>query len=130
MSCSMSFVDLLVPRPCPYELIRIGGLGDGAYLIPDDLEGIDSCFSPGVSNYKDFEDALVEQYEIKCHMCDYSSDPSRLRTPLIEGMQTFKRKWLDINRSSDSISLQNWIDEYSPDSSRDLILQMDIEGAE
>ena len=29
--------------------------GDGGYLVPDDLEGIVACFSPGVSNVAGFE---------------------------------------------------------------------------
>jgi hypothetical protein len=120
----------LIPRPCPFELIRIGGLGDGAYLVPNDLEGIDACFSPGVNNFKNFEDTLTNEYGIKCHMCDFSSDQDKLRTPLVEGMQTFKKKWLDIDGGKDSISLKEWVEELSPDASKDLILQIDIEGAE
>ena len=27
----------------------IGGAGDGGYLVPDDLDGIEYCFSPGVN---------------------------------------------------------------------------------
>ena len=63
-------------------------------------------------------------------MCDFTSDPSQFSTPLIEGMQTFKKKWLDIDGGEDSISLTEWINEYSPDPQNDLILQIDIEGAE
>ena len=65
---------ILKPKPCPYPLIRIGGKSDGAYLVPDDLEGIDSCFSPGVCNSKRFEDHLAKEYAIKSYMCDFSSD--------------------------------------------------------
>ena len=39
----------------PYKLIRLGGRGDGAYLLPDDLQDIQACFSPGVSDSKLFE---------------------------------------------------------------------------
>ena len=120
----------LIPKSCPFKLIRIGGSGDGAYLVPDDLDGIDACFSPGVNNFKSFEDTLTNEYGIKCHMCDLSSDPSQFRTPLIKGMQTFKKKWLDVDGGVDSISLSEWINEYSPDPNKDLILQIDIEGAE
>ena len=123
-------LELLRPKPCPFELIRIGGSGDGAYLVPDDLDGIDACFSPGVNNYKNFEDTLGNEYGIKCHMCDFSSDLSLFMTPLIEGIQTFKKKWLDIDGGDNSISLAEWIDEQSPDPSKDLMLQIDIEGAE
>ncbi len=33
----------------------MGGENDGGYLVPDDLEGIEYCFSPGVSNIATFE---------------------------------------------------------------------------
>lgn len=117
------------PEACPFPLIRIGGDRDGGYLLPDDLEGIEGCFSPGVNNYKYFEDELVHVYGIRCHMCDYSSDESKFRSPLIPGMQTFDKKWLDITGSSDSITLDQWVTQYSP-LGGDLLLQMDIEGAE
>lgn len=123
-------LDLLIPQPCPYPLIRIGGSGDGSYLIPNDLEGITACYSPGVNNFKSFEDEMAIQHGIKCHMCDYSSDLDRFSTPLISGLQTFKKKWLDIDNSVDSISLLHWIQELDPDPNSDLILQIDIEGAE
>ena len=123
-------LEMIIPSPSPFEFIRIGGNEDGAYLIPDDLEGVDACFSPGVDNFKNFEDRLTNQYGINCHMCDFSSNPEKFRTPLIEGMQTFKKKWLDINGSKDSISLKEWVEELSPNANKDLILQIDIEGAE
>ena len=37
------------------QLIRIGSPADGGYLIPDDLEGIRFCFSPGVAHSSAFE---------------------------------------------------------------------------
>ena len=51
--------------------------------------------APGVNNFKNFEDNLTKEHGIKCHMCDFSSNQENFRTPLIEGMQTFKKKWLD-----------------------------------
>ena len=98
--------------------------------MPDDLDGIDACFSPGVNNFKNFEDELTDVFGIKCHMCDYSSNVAQLKTPLRDGMQTFKKKWLDVDGGTDSITLEDWIEELSPAVDRDLILQMDIEGAE
>jgi hypothetical protein len=126
----MSTIQLLIPNSNPFDLIRIGGSGDGSYLIPDDLEGIDACFSPGVNNFKNFEDQLTNHYGIKCHMCDFSSNPRKFKTPLVKGMQTFKKKWLDVDGGNDSISLKEWVEELSPDANNDLILQIDIEGAE
>ena len=43
---------LLKPKASKTPLIRIGGDGDGSYLVPDDLEGITACFSPGVNRIK------------------------------------------------------------------------------
>ncbi len=114
----------------PFDLIRIGNGKDGTYLVPDDLEDIEACFSPGVNNYKYFEDYLASNYKIKSHMCDYSSDIDKFSTPIIPGMQTFEKKWLDVSGGKDSISLQDWVMKYSEGDESDLLLQMDIEGAE
>ena len=122
-------MQFMVPKPAPYSLIRLGGDGDGAYLLPDDLIGVTACFSPGVANRKDFEDELLKAHGIVSHMADFTSDEDKFRTPLIGG-QSFRKKWLDTNGSSDSVSLEEWVDELEPNPEDDLILQMDIEGAE
>lgn len=118
----------LKPKPSAFPLIRIGGDCDGSYLLPDDLGGITACFSPGVNNFKYFEDILVDKYGIDCHMCDYSSDLEKFRTPLKEGKQTFRKKWLDVKTEGNDLCLDDWVSEQSP--SGDLLMQMDIEGAE
>ena len=119
-----------IPQPCPYPLIRIGGASDGAYLVPKDFNGITACFSPGVFNTKDFEDELAEKHGIRSHMCDFSSDQHLFKTPLIEGMQTFEKKWLDLKNSASSLTLYDWVRNNESGELGDLILQMDIEGAE
>jgi hypothetical protein len=123
-------VSFLKPKPSPFSLVRIGKNEDGAYLVPDDLDGVTACFSPGVNNFKDFEDHLVRDFGIRCHMCDFSSDINNFKTPLVDGMQTFQKKWLDVDGSKDSLSLEEWVEELEPNNEQDLILQMDIEGAE
>ena len=118
----------LAPQPCGYPLRRLGGEGDGAYLVPDCLDTISTCFSPGVNNAKAFEDELTLDHGIACQMCDRSSDPSQFLTPLLPG-QVFRPLWLEPESSEESISLADWVDEAAPGSG-DFILQMDIEGAE
>lgn len=125
-----ALLELIKPQKCPYKLIRIGGNNDGAYLIPDDLKGIKVCFSPGVSNRKDFEDHLAKKFRIKSYLCDFSSDTNKFKTVLIKNMQFFDKKWLDVNNDINSMSLEEWVKKYVSDSSWDLMLQMDIEGAE
>lgn len=121
-------VALLFPRSCPYRMMRIGGNTDGAYLIPDDLSGVSACFSPGVANFKWFEDELAN-LGIRCHMADFSSDADRLATPLLSGMQTFLKKWISPDPAENSISIDDWVNQLEPGED-DLLLQMDIEGAE
>lgn len=126
---TMEALLVMRPKPAPVPLLRIGGEMDGAYLVPDDLKGIGACFSPGVNNWKTFEDDLVNAHGITCHMCDHSSDVEAFSTPLIEGRQTFIKKWLDVTGAPDAISLADWVACQAP-ADADLLLQMDIEGGE
>lgn len=120
--------EFLKPKASTSPLIRIGGDVDGSYLVPDDLDGIVACFSPGVNRTKYFEDFLADRYGIRSHMCDFSSDVEKLKTPLKPELQTFVKKWLDVSPGEDSISLDEWLRDH--DHQGDLLLQMDIEGAE
>ena len=52
-------VDLLRPVDAGHRLVRIGAEGDGGYLLPDDLDRISACFSPGVDRTATFENALA-----------------------------------------------------------------------
>ena len=126
----LQLLEAMRPKPSPAPLIRVGPDGDGGYLLPDDLKNIVACFSPGVANRKDFEDQLALDHGIASHLCDRSSDLDRLRTPLVHGLQTFEQLWLDANGAEESISLDDWVRRHRSDPREDLILQMDIEGAE
>jgi hypothetical protein len=119
----------LVPQPCGHSLILVGGRRDGGYLIPDDLSGIEACLSPGVYNVKHFEDELALRFGIRSFMCDFSSDPGNFPTPLMAGMQFFEKKWLDVKAGAESIDINDWVRSASS-CGADLLLQMDIEGAE
>lgn len=123
-------IRLMRPSPSPYILMRIGPNLDGSYLLPDDLEGVAACFSPGVSNWKAFEDELAVRFGIRSHLCDFSSDESAFATPLMPQLQTFEKKWLDLEGVADAITLDEWVARREPDPTADLILQMDIESAE
>ncbi|UOE44321.1 hypothetical protein [Agromyces larvae] len=122
-------VELITPVRCGIPLMRIGPKRDGGYLVPDDLDGIEACFSPGVANFKDFEDDLARRFGVKSFMCDYTSDVELLRTPLIDGLQRFEKKWLDVGPSENNLDINDWVRANSSPGA-DLLLQMDIEGAE
>jgi len=113
----------LHPVKTKYPLIRIGGNNDGGYLLPDDLSGVATCFSPGVDVTASFEIDLCKR-GIGSHLADASVDgaPSSF-TPL-----SFTKKYLDGINTDDYMTLEFWVRNKAKEG--DLILQMDIEGGE
>lgn len=113
----------LRPAASRRQLQRFGPAGDGGYLMPDDLDGVSACISPGVSTEAGFD------LEIAGRGIDvYLADASVSKPPIEHERFHFTRKFLDSYNSEDSIT----IDEYcsTVEVTGDLILQMDIEGAE
>ena len=119
-------IKLLVPTGCAKQLIRVGGETDGAYLIPDDLKEIEGCFSPGTSQEIGFEKELEESHNIKSFMCDASVDPESLD---LTGSH-FEPKWLGTFNDKCTQSLEHWVRNSPHANANNLLLQMDIEGAE
>jgi hypothetical protein len=120
-------IKALRPVKTDFELIRIGGDNDGGYLIPNDLEGIAACFSPGVADTASFEIALCKR-GIGSHLADASVDsaPSGF-TPI-----SFTKKYLDGYDDETNMTLKTWMNEKGLSNMRgaNFILQMDIEGGE
>jgi hypothetical protein len=121
----LSLMRTLSPRDCGVNLIRVGGSRDGGYLIPDDLDGVEYCFSPGVSTVSDFEDQLATLH-IRSFMADYSID----EPPISRQEFTFDRKFLASSDRNEFFTLASWKDKYLKNYKADLLLQMDIEGSE
>lgn len=112
------------PFACGHDLIRIGGAADGGYLLPDDLEGISACFSPGVDYTVSF-DLEMAQRGIRSRMADASVDGIGSDHPLL----TFEKLFIGPETSGNVTSMSDWINRLEPGQA-DLLLQMDIEGAE
>lgn len=116
---------LIQPKPSPAPLVRIGGNGDGGYLVPNDLDGITACFSPGVAESADFELALAE-IGVRSFMADYSVEG----TPVLNDLFDFEKLYLAThNEPGKFVRLDDWIIGKKQDKG-DLVLQMDIEGNE
>jgi hypothetical protein len=114
----------LHPVETKIPLIRLGAHGDGGYLLPDDIEGIVGCFSPGVDNRATFEEAILKR-GIPCFLADASVEGA----PITSDMVHFTRKYLGVVKSDLTMTFDDWIAEHCSGSA-DLMLQMDIEGAE
>ena len=119
------FLERLYPVKTGHDLIRLGSEGDGGYLLPDDLEGVTTCFSPGVSENSSFELDLYERFNIESYLCDNS-----VSWPSVDcdGFN-FIKKHLNSFTDSNAMTLESWVATYMPESG-DSILQMDIESAE
>lgn len=121
----LGLLKLMRPVPSPAPLVRVGPAGDGGYLVPDDLADIKACFSPGVSDEAGFELAFANR-GVPCFLADASVPEEPVKheniffDPLFLGA---------ISDSKRFISLEDWVNEKSVEDG-DLILQMDIEGAE
>jgi hypothetical protein len=112
------------PLTTEHPLIRLGDNGDGGYLVPNDLEGIAACFSPGVDNRASFETSMIER-GIPCFMADASVESPPINGP----MAHFTKKFLGVTNDAQTVTLDDWINAYHPGDD-DLLLQIDIEGAE
>jgi hypothetical protein len=121
----MALLERLQPQDCSRPLIRIGGERDGGYLVPDDLEGIRYCFSPGVNVTADFEQHLAS-LNIRSFLADYSVPGPPMQKPEF----VFDKRFLGVTDREPFITLQSWKDKYLRDYDGELLLQMDIEGAE
>jgi hypothetical protein len=118
------FFSLMNPLSTNHDLIRIGSEADGGYLIPDDLAGIEALFSPGVDVMSDFESQLATM-GIDCFLADYSVEQPPIAHPKFH----FEKKFLGLDNDVLFTTLEAWIQRNAAGRG-DMLLQMDIEGAE
>jgi hypothetical protein len=116
----------LKPMSSPdFKLIRLGPNSDGGYLVPDDLEGISACFSPGVNNVAGFELDCAER-----GMGVFLADHSVEAPPLDHEQFHFTKKFIGSSSCSTYMTMDEWVNGALSENESDLLLQMDVEGAE
>ena len=117
-------IDRLHPRSIARPLVRVGGEHDGGYLVPDNLDGIVACFSPGVATTATFEEEIVRR-GIPCFLADGSVQQS----PIAHDLVHFEKMFIGVTNSAHATTMDSWVARCAPPQG-DLLLQMDIEGAE
>jgi len=123
----VNLIEKLYPYKTQFELIRLGPNGDGGYLVPNHLDGIEACFSPGVDKISDFElDCLG--YGMKVFMADKSVEKPNI--DISEDRYDFIQKFVGCTNNEDFITMDKWVKSNCLSDSSELILQMDIEGGE
>jgi hypothetical protein len=108
-----------------HELIRLGPDGDGGYLVPDDLAGIEYAFSPGVSTESGFEAALAARGQ-RVFLADHSVDGPAEVNPSF----SFEKKFVGGLADETYMTLEQWKTATIGAYDGDLLMQMDIEGGE
>lgn len=131
----IEFINLLKPMDIGIPLVRLGSPNDGGYLVPDDLEGLTTLLSPGVSSNSDFEFDLAEK-GLNCFLADFSVDGPAIQHPNFH----FYKKFIssEDDKNGIFISLDNFFllakakmeNMSKAPSDLDFILSMDIEGDE
>jgi len=121
----LSLIKELNPVDTGVELIRIGPSGDGGYLLPNDLSGIQACFSPGVHTQIAF-DIDIARRGMRVHLADAAVPaPQDMTTNM-----TFIPKYVGAVNDQTTITMDDWVQQAGEAGSYDLMLQMDIEGSE
>ena len=120
-----ALLSALRPLDGGVPLIRVGPDGDGGYLVPDDLDGIRHAFSPGVSNESGFELELARR-GMRVFLADYSVDGPAARHPSL----VFDKRFVGCLTDERFMTLDDWHTAKLGTDGSDLLLQMDIEGAE
>ena len=121
-----AFIDRFRANYHSVNLHRIGDALDGGYLLPDVMDQIDYCFSPGVSDCSSFEYQLANDYQIPSFLADASVKGPAKDSEYFSFIPTF----IGSKTSESYITLSDWVSSSLPQPSNKLLLQMDIEGAE
>jgi len=112
------------PQATGHDLIRIGPDFDGGYILPDDLDGIEALYSPGVSDTSGFDVEIAER-GVPCFLADGTVEEPSYMHPLM----SFDKMMIGDGPKDTYITLEDWVAQTAPKQG-DLMLQMDIEGAE
>lgn len=120
------FWEMLRPSENGFELIRAGSEADGGYLVPNDLIGISKIISGGCDTDWSFEKFFLEKYQIESIIIDRIAKIPRDLSPRIEYIDA----WLGEGNSTEFVSLVSILDKIAEAKENELLLKLDIEGAE
>ncbi len=121
----LGLIKKLRPIKIDIPLLRLGAATDGGYLLPDDLEDIQACYSPGVGKMSLFEKACID-LGMELFLADYSVDKPGYDDQRLH----FLKKFIGSRNDDTFVTMDRWVNDTLPSSSGDLLLQMDIEGYE
>jgi hypothetical protein len=117
---------MLKPFDNGFELIRAGSEGDGGYLIPNDLHGISRVISGGCDSAWSFEKFFLERYNVNSIIVDRIDKKPKDLSPRVEYIDA----WFGEGDDQTFVSLSSILKNLERTPEPELLLQLDIEGAE
>ncbi len=125
-SSILDFRKMLIPVDNGFELIRAGSNSDGGYLVPNDFIGISKLISGGCDAEWSFEKFFLDNHNVESIIVDrIEKKPTKL-SPRVEYIDA----WIGEGANQGFISLASILENLPRNREPDLILQLDIEGAE
>jgi len=120
-----SLVNSLHPIHPGVEMVRLGPRGDGGYVVPDDLEEVGTCISPGVGPISEFE-ADCADLGMNVILADRTVDKPSTSHENFEFIRSNVGSFVGENLTTiDDIVEKNIVKVDG-----DILLQIDIEGSE
>ncbi|SNR17697.1 class I SAM-dependent methyltransferase [Tenacibaculum jejuense] len=120
----LKLIQSIQPVYVGLDLVRLGASKDSGYLLPNDFEGIEACFSPGCDNKFQFEEDCFKK-----EMAVFIADKT-VKKENVPQKFNFIEKFINPISNDDLISMDKWVTNSIESKKSDLILQMDIEGDE
>jgi len=120
-----SLLASLRPMTPEQGFIRIGPDGNGGYVVPNNLDGIQASYSPGVSTECRFDKACADM-----GMAVFMADQSVHGPPEEHANFHFTKKFIGALTNQEFMTLDTWVESTGRQLTGDLMLQIDIEGAE
>jgi len=121
----ISITKKLKPFNSEFKKIRIGTLGDGGYVLPNDLLSISSLLSIGIGSEVSFD-----LHFAKLGVPIYQYDPTVEAPPISHpNFEFHKIAWGEVNNDS-TRTLETMNKIHRLDETHDAILKFDTEGAE
>jgi hypothetical protein len=121
----LSILAMLRPYRSAFRKVRVGSLGDGGYVLPDDLDGISDLLSIGIGAEVSFDLHFAKQ-----GVPVYQYDPTIERPPVAhEQFQFHKIAWGPEDKEGMS-TIAGMVARHRLAETNDAILKFDTEGAE
>lgn len=120
-----SLIQQLRPLGTGVERIHVGPAGDGGYLLPDDLLGVEACFSPGVDTQISV-DLEIANRGLRVHLANASlAEPTDLARSV-----SFAPKATGLINDQQAITLDKWVNQAGENGAHDMTSPINIESVE